>query len=140
MARVLSFLKRYFSNYYTLHRSNLAAGTGSSRSALVFHHLVQVSWVVNIKNLKISFLDVFCWHCYIFVIQKLLISSVFQVFWYFYVSHLHDICLAYIYSKLWFIKNRLCMIQKYLIKRIVLKRKYKNIFSNLYDMAGKRIK
>ena len=25
MARVLSFLKRYFSNYYTLHRSDLAA-------------------------------------------------------------------------------------------------------------------
>ena len=25
MARVLSFLIRYFSNYYTLHRSNLAA-------------------------------------------------------------------------------------------------------------------
>ena len=25
MARVLGFLKRYFSNYYTLHRSDLAA-------------------------------------------------------------------------------------------------------------------
>ena len=36
MARVLSFLIRYFSNYYTLHRSDLAA-----RAAPLDPHLVQ---------------------------------------------------------------------------------------------------
>ena len=37
MARVLSFLIRYFSNYYTLHRSDLAARAAPLDPRLILH-------------------------------------------------------------------------------------------------------
>ena len=50
MAKVLGFLIRYFSNYYTLHRGDLAA-----RAAPLVPRLVSVSQGVKLKLPEISF-------------------------------------------------------------------------------------
>ena len=49
MTRVLGFLKRYFSNYYTLHRSDLAA-----RAAPLDPRLVIVNYLTKENHVHFS--------------------------------------------------------------------------------------
>ena len=53
MARVLSFLIRYFSNYYTLHRSDLAARAAPLDPRLSKSVLVSLYVVKDLKKTKI---------------------------------------------------------------------------------------
>ena len=58
MARVLSFLIRYFSNYYTLHRSDLAARAAPLDLRL---YISLISYNLYTSDIKISYN-----RCYIF--------------------------------------------------------------------------
>ena len=50
MARVLSFLIRYFSNYYTLHRSDLAARAAPLDPRLVTISLHSIVLILDIRD------------------------------------------------------------------------------------------
>ena len=52
MARVLSFLIRYFSNYYTLHRSDLAARAAPLDPRLLLLLLLVIWLMFNNNNYK----------------------------------------------------------------------------------------
>ena len=54
MARVLGFLIGYFSNYYTLHRSDLAARAAPLDPRLSLKSLVQAITRTIIKNIKLK--------------------------------------------------------------------------------------
>ena len=61
MARVLSFLIRYFSNYYTLHRSDLAARAAPLDPRLHqmdFAVVIMTLFIINFKNVK-QFMNAF---------------------------------------------------------------------------------
>ena len=79
MARVLSFLIRHFSNYYTLHRSDLAA-----RAAPLDPRLFQVQrktgdWLAN-KNVIF-----FCFH---FIFACCSVTQITQIYNRLYIIHI----------------------------------------------------
>ena len=55
MARVLSFLIRYFSNYYTLHRSDLAARAAPLDPRLLLLWFLTIG--IGISDLRLKVLD-----------------------------------------------------------------------------------
>ena len=58
MARVLGFLIRYFSNYYTLHRSDLAAKAAPLHPRLISFALTCETYFGNLlKYVKTSILE-----------------------------------------------------------------------------------